>query len=142
MGSGPTTKQLRSLGGVLYASFLPSLRTFRLADDLSRFQSFAALTFAFQYGICYTAAITFAAAPYNYGPILIGVILLAFGVGCVGGSVLGGRWSDKILKEQQLKMSMHREDEEGNLTTTPSSPEVSPFAESARRPLRLITSLP
>lgn len=79
------------------------------------------LTFAFQYGICYTAAITFADDPYNYGPIAIGLILLSFGIGCVAGSVLGGRWSDRVLRQLQLAAS--QPDAEGK--TRKSTPEVS-----------------
>lgn len=55
------------------------------------------LLFGFSYGLCYTCARTFADAPYNYDPLRVGAILLSFGLGSVGGSVLGGRWSDRIL---------------------------------------------
>ncbi|CAG8752270.1 7383_t:CDS:2, partial [Acaulospora colombiana] len=54
----------------------------------------SALLFAFQYSVCFTAARTFAAAPYNYDPLHIGLVLLSFGLGNMFGSVLGGRWSD------------------------------------------------
>jgi MFS family permease len=40
-----------------------------------------ALLFALQYSVCYTAARTFAASPYNYNPLKIGLVLLSFGVG-------------------------------------------------------------
>ncbi|KAG8888344.1 hypothetical protein FRB98_007918 [Tulasnella sp. 332] len=55
------------------------------------------LLFGFSYGICYTCAITFAAAPYSYDPLRVGAVLLSFGIGSVSGSVLGGRFSDRIL---------------------------------------------
>lgn len=71
------------------------------------------LTFGFQYGICYTAALTFAAAPYNYGPIVVGLILLSFGVGSVGGSVLGGRWSDRTLRRLQRRAADEQQNIEG-----------------------------
>lgn len=52
---------------------------------------------------------------YHYNALQIGLVLLAFGlgmlpliifsiikvkqsVGCMGGSLLGGRWSDKVLR--------------------------------------------
>lgn len=78
------------------------------------------LTFAFQYGVCYTAALTFAAPPYNYGPIIIGCILLSFGVGSVAGSIFGGRWSDRTLRRLQLQASQNPE---GGARL--STPEVS-----------------
>ncbi|KAG8896753.1 hypothetical protein FRB99_008676 [Tulasnella sp. 403] len=74
--------------------------------------------FGFNYGICYTCARTFAAPPYSYDALEVGAILLSFGLGMVilsedgdtsgtdatipsagnvGGSLLGGRWSDRIL---------------------------------------------
>ncbi|KAG9018070.1 hypothetical protein FRB90_012366 [Tulasnella sp. 427] len=53
--------------------------------------------FGFSYGICYTCARTFASAPYSYNALEVGSILLSFGLGNVAGSILGGRWSDRIL---------------------------------------------
>lgn len=61
------------------------------------------LLFAAQYTTTYTASLTFARAPYNYSPLIIGVVLLAFGVGNIFGSVLGGRASDYILKRLAAK---------------------------------------
>ncbi|KAF8315658.1 vacuolar DHA amino acid exporter [Clavulina sp. PMI_390] len=77
------------------------------------------LYFAFQYGICYTVAITFAEAPYNYGPIVIGLILLSFGLGCVGGSIFGGRWIDRALHRQQVALERQRDPEGRAKLSTP-----------------------
>ncbi|EJT99833.1 MFS general substrate transporter [Dacryopinax primogenitus] len=55
------------------------------------------LLFAFAYSTTYTAAVTFAKPPYNYGSLEVGLVLLSFGLGNVLGSVLGGRWSDRSL---------------------------------------------
>ncbi|QRV92413.1 major facilitator superfamily transporter [Ceratobasidium sp. AG-Ba] len=55
------------------------------------------ILFAFQYGICFTAALTFARAPYHFNSIKVGLVLLSFGLGNLAGSILGGRWSDHIL---------------------------------------------
>ncbi|CAG7852154.1 SubName: Full=Uncharacterized protein {ECO:0000313/EMBL:CCA72097.1} [Serendipita indica DSM 11827] len=63
----------------------------------------SALLFAFQYSICFTAARTFAAAPYHYDPLKIGLILLSFGFGNMCGSVLGGRWSDHTFAKLKEK---------------------------------------
>ncbi len=40
-------------------------------------------------------------APYNYGPLIIGVILLAFGTGNIMGSIIGGRYSDHMLRRMK-----------------------------------------
>jgi hypothetical protein len=37
-------------------------------------------------------------APYNYNPLIIGVVILAFGAGNMVGSVAGGKWSDVYLR--------------------------------------------
>lgn len=56
------------------------------------------LLFAVQYTTAYTASVTFARAPYSYNPLIIGVVLVSFGIGNVVGSVVGGRWSDYALR--------------------------------------------
>jgi hypothetical protein len=72
--------------------------------------------FGFTYCITYTAVRTFAAAPYLYNALDIGLVLLSFGIGALesscsprclhvgykstgsmSGSVIGGRWSDHVL---------------------------------------------
>ena len=52
---------------------------------------------AFSYTITYTCARTLG-NHYNYDALKIGLVLLSYGVGCTLGSVLGGRWSDKVLR--------------------------------------------
>ncbi|WOO80705.1 Quinidine resistance protein 3 [Vanrija pseudolonga] len=59
--------------------------------------------FAAQYTSTYTAAVTFSRAPYNYNPLIIGVVCLSFGVGNILGSVVGGRLSDRILQRLKAK---------------------------------------
>lgn len=59
--------------------------------------------FATQYTIAFTAAVTFAEAPYLYSPLKIGLVLLAFGGGNVLGSLLGGKYSDIILRRLKAK---------------------------------------
>jgi len=64
---------------------------------------YSGLLFAAQYTISYTAARTFAAAPYDYSALIVGCVLLSFGFGNVVGSVAGGRWSDAMLKRMKEK---------------------------------------
>ncbi|GBE87222.1 vacuolar DHA amino acid exporter [Sparassis latifolia] len=60
------------------------------------------LLFAFNYSITYTASRTLA-NKYHYDALKIGVVLLAYGVGCLCGSILGGRWSDLVLARVKAK---------------------------------------
>jgi len=41
--------------------------------------------------------------PYDYTPLKIGLVLLSFGGGNVLGSVMGGRYSDMILRKLKKK---------------------------------------
>ncbi|KAF7968295.1 hypothetical protein HWV62_31041 [Athelia sp. TMB] len=52
------------------------------------------LIFAFSFSVTYTCARTLA-GKYGYHPLATGLVLLAYGVGSILGSVLGGRWSDR-----------------------------------------------
>lgn len=86
--------------------------------------TYSGFLFASQYCITFTASRTFAAAPYNYSPIKVGLVLLSFGTGNVVcfsllcwlicrststdnsfsaqlGSVGGGRYSDYILRRMK-----------------------------------------
>ncbi|KAG1723841.1 vacuolar DHA amino acid exporter [Suillus paluster] len=54
------------------------------------------LTFAFGFSIPYTCARTLSMY-YNYDALKTGLVLLAYGIGTVAGSILGGRWSDRTL---------------------------------------------
>ncbi|GAA5868553.1 hypothetical protein JCM3774_005426 [Rhodotorula dairenensis] len=65
--------------------------------------TFSGFLFASQYCITFTASRTFAAAPYNYSPIKVGLVLLSFGTGNVLGSIGGGRYSDHVLQKMKRK---------------------------------------
>lgn len=66
---------------------------------------YSGLGFASVYSISYTATRTFSAPPYNFPPILIGVVLLALGIGGMAGSILGGRLSDRALRIEAERKS-------------------------------------
>lgn len=59
--------------------------------------------FAAQYTIVYTCSVTLSAAPYSYNPLHIGLVILAFGIGNMTGSLVGGRLSDRVLKRLTAK---------------------------------------
>ncbi|KAI0629848.1 vacuolar DHA amino acid exporter [Trametes polyzona] len=56
------------------------------------------LIFAYSYSIAYTCSRTLA-NKYDYNALQIGLVLLAFGVGSLLGSVLGGRYSDHVFRK-------------------------------------------
>ncbi|KAG0702538.1 vacuolar DHA amino acid exporter [Suillus ampliporus] len=58
------------------------------------------LIYAFCFTIPYTCARTLSMY-YNYDALKIGLVLLAYGVGSITGSILGGRWSDRTLARVQ-----------------------------------------
>ena len=57
-----------------------------------------ALIFGFSYCISYTCARTLE-NDYGYNALDTGFVLLAYGVGSMFGSILGGRWSDHVLRQ-------------------------------------------
>ncbi|GAA5916702.1 hypothetical protein JCM8208_000753 [Rhodotorula glutinis] len=65
--------------------------------------TYSGLLFASQYTVTLTSSRTFAAAPWEYSPIEVGLVLLAFGLGNVVGSVGGGRYSDYVLARLRAK---------------------------------------
>ncbi|OJT02082.1 MFS antiporter QDR3 [Trametes pubescens] len=60
------------------------------------------LIFAFSYSISYTCSRTLA-NEYGYNALQIGLVLLAFGVGSLFGSVLGGRYSDHVFRKLKAR---------------------------------------
>ncbi|KPV72502.1 uncharacterized protein RHOBADRAFT_66887 [Rhodotorula graminis WP1] len=65
--------------------------------------TYSGFLFASQYTVTLTSSRTFAAAPWEYSPIEVGLVLLAFGLGNVVGSVGGGRYSDYVLARLRAK---------------------------------------
>ncbi|KAI0775515.1 vacuolar DHA amino acid exporter [Trametes elegans] len=60
------------------------------------------LIFAFSYSITFTCSRTLA-DKYEYNALQIGLVLLAFGVGSLLGSVLGGRYSDHVFRKLKAR---------------------------------------
>ncbi|KAI0671082.1 major facilitator superfamily domain-containing protein [Trametes maxima] len=75
----------------------PILYVLRRMNNLT-IAATSGIIFAFTYSITYTCSRTLANR-YNYGALNIGLVLLAFGIGSVLGSVIGGRYSDYIFKK-------------------------------------------
>ncbi|KAG1800278.1 major facilitator superfamily domain-containing protein [Suillus plorans] len=54
------------------------------------------LIFGFSYSLSYTCSLTLADR-YDYDAFSTGLVLLCLGIGSIAGSVIGGRWSDRVL---------------------------------------------
>ncbi|KAG2060694.1 MFS general substrate transporter [Suillus hirtellus] len=54
------------------------------------------LVFGFNYCLSYTCERTLANA-YGYDALSVGLVLLCLGIGSVAGSIIGGRWSDRVV---------------------------------------------
>ncbi|RPD56171.1 vacuolar DHA amino acid exporter [Lentinus tigrinus ALCF2SS1-7] len=60
------------------------------------------LIFGFSYCIAYTCSRTLA-NKYGYNALQIGLVLLAFGIGSLVGSVCGGRYSDHVFRKLKAR---------------------------------------
>ncbi|KAG2109883.1 vacuolar DHA amino acid exporter [Suillus discolor] len=58
------------------------------------------LVFGFSYCLSYTCARTLA-NKYGYNAFNTGFVLLCLGIGSIAGSVIGGRWSDRVLASKK-----------------------------------------
>ncbi|KAI1156435.1 major facilitator superfamily domain-containing protein [Nemania diffusa] len=79
--------------------------------------SYAAITFGalFVLNICVQAG--FATAPYNFPPLIVGLLYLPVSVGYVLASLLGGPWLDRIMVREARKAG--RYDARGRLVFYP-----------------------
>ncbi|GJE91884.1 MFS general substrate transporter [Phanerochaete sordida] len=64
--------------------------------------SASGLIYGFSYCIAYTCARTLG-DKYGYDALKIGLVLLSYGVGSMLGSILGGRWSDRVYNKLKAK---------------------------------------
>ncbi|KAG8214705.1 hypothetical protein J3R82DRAFT_9790 [Butyriboletus roseoflavus] len=60
------------------------------------------LVFAFSYSLSYTCTRTLSTY-YGYDANSVGLVLLSLGAGSVGGSVIGGRWSDHVVTKMKTE---------------------------------------
>ncbi|KAJ8597215.1 vacuolar DHA amino acid exporter [Rhizopogon salebrosus TDB-379] len=75
--------------------FPPYISILRRKNNLAVLVA-SGLLFGFSFSIAYTCART-VAMYYDYDALKTGLVLLAYGIGCMTGSMLGGRWSDRTL---------------------------------------------
>lgn len=62
---------------------------------------FSGCLFAVQYALAFTATRSFEGAPWDFGALVTGCILLSFGVGNFLGSIVGGRYSDHVFNKMK-----------------------------------------
>ncbi|KAF8558302.1 MFS general substrate transporter [Imleria badia] len=60
------------------------------------------LVFALSYSVSYTCTRTLN-MHYKYDALSVGIVLLSLGAGSIGGSVIGGRWSDHVVTKMTNK---------------------------------------
>lgn len=84
---------------------------------------YSGMLFASSYTITYSSSRTFAAEPYGFGALKVGLVLLCFGVGNVVGSVGGGKYSDLVFNRLKEKNGGKGEPEVSRLLTLERSTE-------------------
>lgn len=78
---------------------------------------YTAITFASYYLVNITLQTVFSSSPYSYSPLIVGLLYAPSALGAIIGSVLGGRWTDYIMKREATKAG--RFDENGNVQFLP-----------------------
>ncbi|KAF2769377.1 MFS general substrate transporter [Teratosphaeria nubilosa] len=79
---------------------------------------YSTVTFASLYILSISVQQTFAAAPYNYSPLIVGLLYLPNSFGYFLTSILGGRWVDKIMHREARKAERY-DPETGKLVFRP-----------------------
>ncbi|KJA20497.1 hypothetical protein HYPSUDRAFT_43203 [Hypholoma sublateritium FD-334 SS-4] len=79
----------------------PTVAIFRRPNNVLILCASGLIFGGISYCIPFTTVRTLGAAPYNYKSLDIGFVLLSLGIGSIIGSVLGGRWSDRVRQKHQ-----------------------------------------
>ena len=78
---------------------------------------YASITFGSLYTLQTSVQVTFSKPPYNFSPLQIGLAFLGNSLGYLSASVIGGRWTDKIMAREAKRAD--RRDENGELIYQP-----------------------
>ena len=78
---------------------------------------YASITFGSLYTLQVSVQVTFSKAPYNFTALQIGLAYLSNSLGYLSASILGGRWTDKVMAQEAKKVN--RRDEKGDLVYRP-----------------------
>lgn len=79
--------------------------------------AYSSVTFALLYVLNISVQQTFSAAPYHYGPVIVGCLYLPNSAGYFLSSIFGGRWVDRIMHREARKAG--RYDAAGRLIFIP-----------------------
>jgi multidrug resistance protein len=78
---------------------------------------YASITFGSLYVLNISIQQTFSTAPYNYSTLVVGLLYIPNSLGYVLSSLIGGRWSDKIMHREAR--AANRYDASGKLVFVP-----------------------
>ncbi|KAL8394482.1 hypothetical protein RB595_002432 [Gaeumannomyces hyphopodioides] len=95
------------LSVLLYLRFMPIAVTVM----------YAAVTFGALFILSISVQSTFARPPYGYSELVLGLLYLPSSVGYIVGSLVGGRWIDRIMAREARRAG--RFDADGNLVLLP-----------------------
>ncbi|KAH9912334.1 MFS general substrate transporter [Epithele typhae] len=98
----------------------PILLVLRRMNNLTTHVA-SGLIYGLGYSLSYTCSRTLA-EKYGYNALQIGLVLLTFGVGSLMGSILGGRYSDRVLRKLVAKNGGERNAEMRLASTLVSMP--------------------
>lgn len=79
--------------------------------------AFASVTFASLFILNISIQSTFAAPPYNFSTLIVGLLYIPSSLGYMVASILGGRWVDRIMAREAAKAG--RYDNKGKLIYLP-----------------------
>ena len=78
---------------------------------------YASITFGSLYTLQVAVQVTFSKAPYNFTALQIGLSYLSNSLGYLSASLVGGRWTDKVMAREARRAE--RVDEKGDLIYRP-----------------------
>lgn len=78
---------------------------------------YASITFGSLYFLNVSLQVVFAESPYNFSTTLVGLTYIPNSLGYVSASLIGGRWTDKIMAREAKRAE--RRDEKGKLMYRP-----------------------
>ena len=78
---------------------------------------YASITFGSLYTLQVSVQVTFSKSPYNFSALQIGLAYLSSSLGYLAASIVGGRWTDKVMAREANRVD--RRDEDGNLIYRP-----------------------
>ena len=108
----PTTRFNRGLAGNILIGPFHALAYLRF-PSITVTIFVASITFGIHGLLNISYQSTFSRPPYSLLPIAVGCIYIPIGIGCLVGSVYGGKWSDSIMAREARKAGRYSDESEG-----------------------------